>query len=50
VGGHVYSLDLRQGSRYRNATGDPVRVMGTVMDITARKRDEEELKGCQRIA
>jgi PAS domain-containing protein len=44
VGGHVYSLDLRQGRAYRNATGDPVRMMGTLMDITERKRADEELK------
>jgi PAS domain S-box-containing protein len=33
-----------KGRAYRNATGDPVRMMGTVMDITARKRTDEELK------
>ena len=33
-----------KGRAYRNATGDPVRMMGTVMDITERKRTEEELK------
>ncbi len=33
-----------KGRAYRNATGDPVRMMGTVMDITERKRIEEELK------
>ena len=33
-----------KGRAYRNATGDPVRMMGTLMDITARKRTEEELK------
>ena len=33
-----------KGRAYRNATGDPVRMMGTLMDITERKRIEEELK------
>ena len=33
-----------KGRAYRNATGDPVRLTGTIMDITERKRVEEELK------
>ena len=33
-----------KGRAYRNATGDPVRMMGTLMDITERKHVEEELK------
>jgi len=33
-----------KGRAYRNATGDPVRMMGTLMDITERKRADEALK------
>jgi PAS domain S-box-containing protein len=33
-----------RGRAYRNATGDPVRMMGTLMDITERKRADEALK------
>src|SRR5688572_27324713 len=33
-----------KGRAYRNATGAPVRMMGTLMDITERKHVEEELK------
>src|SRR5688572_330023 len=33
-----------KGRAYRTATGVPMRMMGTVMDITRRKRTEEELR------
>jgi PAS domain S-box-containing protein len=33
-----------RGRAYRNAAGDPVRMMGTLMDITERKRADEALK------
>src|SRR4029077_8966915 len=32
------------GRAYRNAVGDPVRMMGTVMDITERKQADEALR------
>jgi PAS domain S-box-containing protein len=34
-----------KGRVYRNPTGDPVRMLGTVLDITERKRAEEALRG-----
>ena len=33
-----------KGRAYRNAMGDPVRLTGTIMDITERKRADEALK------
>jgi PAS domain S-box-containing protein len=33
-----------KGRAYRNAMGEPVRLMGTVMDISERKRGEEALR------
>ena len=46
--GRVYSLDLAKGRVYRNPKGDPVRMMGTVLDVTEQKRAQESLQESER--
>lgn len=57
AGGERYQADCRivwpngelrhavcQGEIYRNEVGEPVRIIGTVLDITERKRAEEQIR------